>query len=373
MPDLPTRLDLYAIGRDYLLQRATKIDPAQVDIEGSNVNIFVGSGSVVSASVVTQLAYATSRLTLDGAEGDDLDRLAWDRYNLVRKGASPAVGRARIFRSTLVGGAGTVALGSIVQSLAGIEYITTTLASFGAGDFESAANVRAVQAGKATQVGVNGISSFASGTRANLFDRTLQVTNDITTAGGEDVEDDDTFRNRIRDFWNNARKGILSAIVQGALVVPGVVSAQAIESFGNENQPSRVVNLYIADSSGVANPVLAQLVSSSLDEYRAAGIMVIVWTSIPFIVDLLLALSYRAGVDTVSLSDAIRIAVTEFVNNLPVNGTLFRGELMAVLQRFVADGLVINDTSIVSPVGDLIPDIGQTLRTTLANVVITTP
>jgi hypothetical protein len=47
MPDLPSRIDLFGIGRDYVVSRARKIDPAQIDIEGSDVNIVIGSASVL--------------------------------------------------------------------------------------------------------------------------------------------------------------------------------------------------------------------------------------------------------------------------------------------------------------------------------------
>ncbi len=368
MPDLPTRLDLYALGRNYVLQTARKIDPGQVDVEGTNVNIYVGSMSVVADACIKQLGFSVARLTLDGSDGDDLDRYAYDRYTITRKGASPAVGTVRIFRAAITVGAGSVPIGTKFTTAAGIEYITTTIASFGVGDFESSAEVRAVQAGKDTQVGKNTITAFAQ--PGLLFDKTLQVNNDGTTAGGEDAEDDDVFRNRIRDFWNNARKGILSAIVQGAMVVPGVVSAVAIEALGADNQPARVVNLYIADSTGVASNALATLVRNSLDEYRAAGITVIIVTSLPFIVDIVLAPRYRANVDTVNLSDALRRAFVGFINSLPVNGTLYRSALGAILERFKEDGLITDDTTIVSPVGDLVPAVGQTLRTTLANVTL---
>jgi hypothetical protein len=42
--------------------------------------------------------------------------------------------------------------------------------------------------------------------------------------GALDVEDDDTFRARVRTFWTTARRGILAAIEFGALTVPGFVS-----------------------------------------------------------------------------------------------------------------------------------------------------
>lgn len=52
--DLPTRLDLYALGRDYVIQRATRIDPSQVDVQGSDVNVVVGSASYVAYQLVLQ-------------------------------------------------------------------------------------------------------------------------------------------------------------------------------------------------------------------------------------------------------------------------------------------------------------------------------
>jgi uncharacterized phage protein gp47/JayE len=364
---LPTRLDLYATGRDYVLQRATKIDPGQVDISGSDVNIFVGSNSVVADKVVKQLGYSIARQYLDGANGDDLDRLAFDRYGLLRKGASAALGTISCTRATSTAGAGTIPVGTKLTTLTGVEYITTQAISFGASSLGPiTGNVRAVQAGKATQVGINMITRFSS--PGALFDSTIQVTNTATTAGGEDVENDDTFRARIRAFWNTARRGILAAIVFGALTVPGVVSAQAIEVVTTNAQPARIVQLYIADSSGVASTALAAQVSQALLDYRAAGIAVLISTSIPQIVALAFALSFNTGVDTVSLTTAIQAAIVNYVNTLPVNGTLMLSGIYTVLQRFASNGLVVNQSSIVSPTGDVVPAIGQTIRTTLSNV-----
>ncbi len=363
--DLPTRLDLYALGRDYVLQRATKLDPAVVDYEGSDANIVVGVSSVMADHIVKHLGYRISALTLDGAEGEDLDRYAWDHYQLTRKGASPAVGKVRINRPAVTFGAGSIPIGTKLQTTTGGEYITTTVAAFGVGDLQTSANVRALNAGKAAQVGKGQIRRFSQ--PSSLFDSTLTVTNDDVTAHGEDVESDDDFRNRIRRFWKTARRGILPAIEQGALTVPGVVSAQAIEVLAGD-QPARVVNLYIADSTGVASDVLASTVRAALFDYRAGGIAVIISTSIPFIVSIELLLTFRANVDTVTLTDQIRAAIVEFVNSLPVNSTLAVGDLYSVLRRFVSDGLIVNENTIVAPTGDLVPALGQTLRTTPSSI-----
>lgn len=364
--DLPTRQDLFALGSDYARQRATKLDPAQVNTQGSEVNLFVGGTSVIAFAVVKHLAFRTQSLLLDGAEDEDLDRLVWDRYQLLRKGASAALGAVRFYRASIAGGQGSVPIGTRLFTLTGSEYVTTSAANFGVNDLESTADVRAVQAGKDAQVGANQIRRFAQ--IGDIFDSSIKLANDNGTAGGEEREEDEDFRNRVRDYWRTARRGILAAIEFGATSVPGVVSAQAVESLTTGNMPARVVNLYIADSSGVASKQLARKVQTALDDYRAAGIAVIINTSLPQIVQMTLKLTFRANVDTVTLSDAIRAAVVEYVNSLAVNETLHLFDIGSVLRRFVTDGLVLTDDSVVSPVGDLVPSTSQTLRTTLPNV-----
>jgi len=368
MPDIPTRLDYYRLGRDYITGRNTKIDPAQVDIDGSNVNIFVGVASVLADKVTRQLAYRTAALLLDGATEEDLDRYVWDRYQLTRKGASAAIGAVRVFRTSTAAGAGTVPSGTVVAAPNGVEYVLTTSATFAGADTEVTARVRAVQAGKSTQVGKNAITSFRNA--GDLFDPTLRINNDKPTAGGEDRELDPVFRDRVRAFWKAARRGTLGAIEFGALTVAGVVSAQASEILNPDGNPGRLVELYIADSSGVASDALADIVRAALLEYRAAGIQVQVFTSLPEIVDIELRLKFKANVDTLALTEIIRAGVVSFVNSLPVNGPLFISQLYATLQRYVENGLIVDETTVVAPTGDLIPSVGQTVRTTLTNVTV---
>lgn len=364
--DLPTRLDLYGIGRLYLLTRAKTIDANEVDVRGSDANLFVGSTSVVGAHIVRHLAYSVARLFLDSAEEDDLDRLAFDRYGEARKGATPAVGTVRFWRTSLTGGVGDIPVGTKLIALTGAEYITTANGHFGAGDYSILVDVRAVQAGKGPQVGRNQIRKPGPG--VSFFDTTIQLNNDDPTAGGENREDDPTFRNRLRNFWLSARRGTLGAIEYGAMTVPGVVSATAIEALDGSASPARVVNLFIADSSGVASTPLARAVDVALADYRAGGIRVIIWPSMPSIVAIVLKLAFQSQVDTVALTQKVVTAIVEFVNGLPVSAPLLRGELMSVLVRFKSDGLIVTDGSIVAPAGDVYPDPGKTLRTTLANV-----
>lgn len=366
--DVPSRLDLFAIGRDYVRQRNPKIDPAQVDIAGSDANIFVGLASYVAYQVVLALVQDVNALLLDGAFGEDLDRYGFDRYGLTRKGAASALGAVRFFRATFAGGAGTIPLGTRLSTLNGVEYVTTEPASFGGTDLEKFVAVRAAQAGTVTQVGANTIRLFADATA--IFDPSMQVTNPEATAGGADVEDDGAFRERIRQFWNTARRGTLAAIVFGALTVDGVASATAIEVLGPDATPARVVELFIADAAGVSSQVLGAAVRTALGEYRAAGIAVITNTSVPLIVDVKLHLTFSANVDTTTLTSTVRAAIVDFINNYGVGQTLTRASLESVLQRFVSSGLIVNQSTIVEPTGDLVPDVGTTFRTRFENVVV---
>lgn len=366
--DFPSRTDLFQIARNYVLTRAQKIDPSQVDTAGSDVNLYVGIASIVGYAIVLSLMQAINALTLDGAFDEDLDRFGLDRYQEPRKGAAPALGTVRIFRSTAAAGAGSVPLGTKLLTLNGIEYVTTATVSFGIADLTKNVDVRAVQAGKISQVGKNQIRQFAD--TATLFDQTLQVNNDAATAGGEDPEDDDVYRERLRRFWQTARRGTKSAIEYGATTVNGVVSAIATEVLTAEPAPARVVLLRVADSSGTSSDALAASVLASLDEYRAAGISVVVETTIPEIISIQLKLTFGGNVDTTTIAEGVRGAIVEYVNSLGVGETLLKSALYGVLTRFTSAGLIVTQGSIVAPVGDVVPSTGMTIRTRIENVTV---
>lgn len=364
--DAPTRLDLYDIGRRYLLARAKAIDPTTVDVAGSDANLFIGSQSFVAHAVVRHATDRFAAHLIGSARAEDLDRKLWDVYRLPRKGAAAAVGSVRFFRLDLGAGAGTVDVGTKLTTDTGVEYVTTTTCTFGSLDFEATCDVRATSAGKESQVGRNQIRNVTN--PAGLFDPSLQVTNDDPTAGGEPREEDPDYRQRGQDFWPSARRGTLSAIAFGARTVDGIASASAVEALDGDARPARVVQLYVGDSSGVASRALGAEVDAALLEYRAAGIAVVTSLSVPTIVPVTLRLAFQAGVVTAPLSELIRAAVVGFVNSTPTSGTLYRNALGAVLTRYQRAGLIPNGSSVVEPAGDVIPGPGTTLRTTLDQV-----
>jgi len=366
MAVLLSRLDFYEIGRRVILTRARKIDPAEVDVEGSDANLFVGSMSFVAHAITRQLAERIGALLLDSANGEDLDRYAFDRYQLLRKGAAPAVTRVRFYRASLTGGDGVVPSGTPLKTLSGIDYITLEDASFSVTTYQVYVDVRSVLAGTAYRVGRNQIRAFAP--NAQVFDASLKLTNDDPAAGAADPEQDDEFKERVRSFWLSARRGTLAAIEFGATTVPGVASASASEALDGTSRPARVVRLYYADDSGVSTLAMATSIDQALVEFRAAGIAVVYVTSVPQVVPVVLSLTFLAGVDTAGITQNIVAAMYEFINSNPVNGNLSRQQLLSVLQRFQSAGLVPSSNSLVAPAGDLIAQPGTTFRTTRQSI-----
>jgi hypothetical protein len=369
--ELLSRIDFYAIGRQYVLGRAKKIDPEIVDREGSDVNLLVAGGSFMAQAVSRQQADLMSTQFMDaGLSEEDLDRLVLDRYSgeVVRKGAAPALVTIEMGRPGNVAGAGTVAIGTKLISLDGTEYVTMGPASFDATQLSGVTVVaRSVQAGTAFQVGKNQIRRFDNS--ALLFDPTIEINNPDPAAGAADRETQDELIERARAFFGAARRGILAAIEFGATKVPGVASAHAVEVLTTGNTPARIVLLYVADATGTSNAALANVVGLSLDEWRAAGITVLVQSSIPQLASVILALTFVNGVDTVVLTANIRNAVLEFINSLGVNQPLYRSDLGAVLSRFRESGLLPNNATIIAPAGDIVPDSGRTLRARLDDIV----
>jgi hypothetical protein len=272
------------------------------------------------------------------------------------------------YRDSATLGAGTVPIGTKLGTKTGIEYITTTTATFGATTTSANALVRSTQAGKAQQVGANAIRRILE--PAKLWDASLKVNNYLATAHAEDRELDSVFKERIRDFWRSARRGTLAAIAYGAKQVSGVESANAVEALTAGAQPARVVNLYLADSSGISSQAIGSDVQNSLMEWRAGGIAVITYTCNVQIQPIVYRLRFAAGISTAPIVEKIRAVTVEKVNTLGGNETLMRGMLFSVLEMFKGSGLIPDQNSVVEPAGDIVPGVGFTIRTDMTNVTV---
>lgn len=371
MPDLPTRLDYFNIGADEIAARsalrlpAQRISASEVFTDGSDINIITASASAMADEITRQLSLRVQALFLDGASGEDLDRLVADRFSptIVRKAASPAVVTLTLTRSSGPLLALSLPVGTRVKTQAGVEFALTAAAVLPAGSTGPVtAAATAVLAGVQGNVAALTLTQFSE----PPADPALQVTNLEPAAGGDSTETDARLRARARDFFRTARRGTLAAIEFGALTVPGVRQAVAVEELDSTGIPTGRVALYVADANGQANAALVSAVRSALLEYRAAGVYVDVLAALPLFVSIVYNLRFQAGVDTTAAFAAAQTSTVAAVNALRPNATLEVSLLFSVLRTI--PGVIVLDDAVVAPVGDLIPAPGQVIRTRTALV-----
>lgn len=366
MPDLPSRVELFNVGADEVLARSAARPPGQrltaeeIFTEGSDINLVVASASAMGDETLRQLALRLKALTLDGAEDEDLDRLVADRTNgtLPRKEASPAVATVVITRAAGALPAVVLPVGTRWRTQAGIEFESTAIATLALGsNGPVSVPVQAVVAGLAGNVAAGAINQFSE----VPSDPELLATNPEPAAGGDDRETDPRYRARARNFYLAARRGTIAAIEFGALTVAGVRQAVAVEEVDAGGDPTGRVALYIADAQGNGNAALVAAVRNALLEYRAAGIIVDIYGSVPVFQAIRYRLRFTAGTDTTAAFDSVRMATVAGVNALRPGDTLPVSLLFAAARS--VPGVIVLDDAVQEPVGDVMPAAGTVIRT----------
>lgn len=381
MPDFPKFGDFFRVFRDEVVSRSQRLTVNAVDRDGTDSNIHAAATAVVGEEVIGQLASVEEGTFLDSAFGQKLDKLAYDRYGMVRKQAAPAFVFVRFTTTSAAPAAFAIPGGTRMATSSGQEFITVVSAPFplaGIGPIQVLA--RSTLAGIDQNIGAGTILSITSTVPGAPTD--LGVTNIEAAAGGAGIESDDDFKTRIRRFWVAARRGTKGALETGALAVPGVVRAVAIEALQGAGYPTRAVTLVIADqftdalvrqgvavpSYGVKSQALAQVVSAQLDEFRADGMPVKVIVAQVRLLQVVLRLRFQA---TVVNPDAValyaRTLVAQLINGSNPGATFDPADVTPLLRS--VSGLDVFGDEVASPAGQIIPTSPyQKLSTTLALV-----
>jgi len=368
---------LFRIARDEALARNAKLAQDIIDRDGTDANILTAGAAAAAEEVISQISQVEAGLFLDSARGAALDRLVFDRYGLVRKPASAAVGEVQFTTTANNPGAFTIPSGTQLQTVDGTQYSTSASALFLAGfTGPVTVSVRSQLAGVDQQALSGTITSIISSIPGSPGD--LVTANALATAGATDEEEDASLRARARAFFTTARKGTKSALEQGALAVPGVVTASAIEVIDTEGAPARVVQLVIADQftetlaefSETPTPIyqaqaqaLAATVLVALEDVRAAGIEVKVFVAAVVLQPITLRLSFDAGADVALTTLRARAAAVNYTNELNPGQTWDPAGVSARLAPI--PGLFITGTEVASPNGMVIPTPLQVIRTGL--------
>jgi uncharacterized phage protein gp47/JayE len=359
--DIPSHNDLFAKGRNEILIRNGDIRADQADRDGADVNILLHCGAAMSEEVVNEEVRGFNRLLVSQATGADLDRLAMDRYGLSRKAAAPAVGTVSISRPTATYGGTVVAADTRFATADGTEFATVTAASLGVGALGPVSiDVQAVVAGADGNVSAATITRVIS----TLADSSITVTNASRTTGGDEEETDDAFRQRIRKFYVEARRGTLQALEFGALSVPGVRQAVAAEVIDPSLSPARYAQVFIADKDGYASTPMLAAVEIALEEYRAAGIKVDVLGGAPYFQSVQIELAFPTGVNQSQIAADVRWAIVNSINGLAPGEVLLASAIITAARS--VNNVIVG--RLLLPLGDVVPTSEQVIRTSYDRV-----
>jgi uncharacterized phage protein gp47/JayE len=380
--DFPTFGDYFRLARDEVLTKNGNLSVSAINRDGTDLNILMASAAAMADQATTQLVGVQNGLYIQSASAQDLDRLVFDRYGLFRKQASSSLGSVEFTTATTNPATFSIPVGTLLQTIDGIQFSTTVGSVFNAGTAGPlTVSVQSVLAGSNQQAKANSITSIISqisGSPSNL-----RVNNQLATAGADNEETDQSLRKRAQNFFQTVRRGTLSALEEGALAVPGVTKATAIEVLDTAGRSARFVQLIISDAFtdalvGISNnspskikydaqsQQLAFTVFNALSDVRAAGVYVDVRVAQVVFQPISIGLQFEAGVNADDVAQNARVAIVNFVNNLSPNQPMLISDLTSILQTI--DGLLFNGNEIVSPPGDIIPQTLQVIRTTLGIV-----
>lgn len=382
MADFPTFDELFRVGRDEALSRNPAITRDAIERQGTDANALVAASAATGDEVIGQLARVEKAVFLDSAERRELDRLVFDRYGILRKPASPARGTVTFSTPAPAPGNFSIPVNTRLSTGDGRLFLTTVAAVYSAGATSLSVSARSALSGLSQQAAVGTITSILDQIPGAADG--LTVSNVLATAGADDEEKDDSLRDRARRFFTNARRGTLSAIELAAVNVPGVRTAAAFEAVDQYGRPAKVVQLVISDAFtetlmsvnptppayATQSQVLADTVFLALSDTRPAGIYVEVRVAQVVLQAIMLGLTFEAGVDVDVVALQARAVAVAYMNGLVPGRPFIRAELSQRLRA--VPGLIVSGSEVISPAGDVQPEILQVLRTTMGLVVVST-
>ena len=349
----PSWDDLYNDAKAELVNRRPDLNVNEGDIS----DMLMAAIAAVGDRLVGYAADLTRATFVDGARGNDLTKLASDHWNLSRIPAIQSIGQVSFTRlsGTLVGdiAPGTVVATTVDPLGNSVQFTTNANIHWGSGVLgPQSVGVTAVTGG------ISGNVAAGSITRINgaLFD-TFTVTNSAAVIGGAEAESDDQLRNRIRAYSQTLRRGTLAALEYGALTVPAVKNASAVE-----DTTTGIVTVYVTDGGGSSNAQMVSDVVFALEDWRAAGSDVIVTGGGLYQLNpIQITLAVRTGVDTLAIANDVKNAITARIGKLRIGETCSRSIIQQAALNVDVDSII--GCTVVLPAADVVPTNSQLIRT----------
>lgn len=321
--------------------------------DGTDAHNLIMAGVAVADECLYELTKAYKNSSIMTAEGEDLDRLAFDWFNLTRfstKSAVVALTFARTGTET-----GSIPAGTLIGTKTGLSFSTNNNIDFLSTDASIIVNATCITAGTTGNVKSSTITQWTP-----TFDLTMTVNNVYPAAGGYDGESDNELKQRCKSYWSVQQKGTKAAIVYGCQQVAGVDSAEIYET-DTDNISAKYVQLLVADKTGNSNPTFLSNVEAEVENWRACGIWidVIGGTAVDF--PITATFSYKAGSNQLTTNDRLKNVLVNFVNNKKAGQSISPGVLKQIIQN--DSSIIASSVVITFPLAEVIPDIDEVLRT----------
>ena len=335
-----------AESQDTILKRLQQNTGSQVSTyEGTFAYDVLASNSIEFAKQEVEREEMYKSAFAETASGDYLTLIAED-HGVIRKDATAAVG------DVVVKGNGTIPIGTLFQTEAGITFATTASATI-----KNEATIPV----KCTEAGVLGNVSAGTVTVIPIsIPGITSVTNPEPMTDGFDQENDDDLYERFHfHVTQPATSGNVTHYIEWASSIPGVGHVKVLPIW----QGPGTVKVLITDANGEpASPTLLNTVKAYIESVRPIGAEVTVVT--PALFDLTIKLTVTSGSGD---ADYIKSMLNKYFVSRNFTGTTISyakvGNMILTDAKTGVDdysGLLINDaTGNISVTDDQIPHVKE--------------
>lgn len=176
-------------------------------------------------------------------------------------------------------------------------------------------DMTAAQIGSAYNVRVNSISLLVTPVLG-----IISVLNSDVFSGGTDDESDELLRERIAESYRNISNGANAAYYRSvALSVDGVYSASAVGCARGIG----TVDVYACDRGRALSAEKLQEIQTLLDEKREVNVDVRACHPTAYSINLYILLKVKEGYDYSTVSDRVKNAVKDYINDLGIGKDLW--------------------------------------------------
>ncbi len=219
-----------------------------------------------------------------------------------------------------------IPVGSLVQTLTGVKFVTTAAATLPAGSTSVSVPVTAVLQGTGGNVDAGAISQIVS-----AIPGIDTVTNPVAFANGVDPESDTAVRTRFVNYIATIQKGTTLAVTAAVQGVQQGLTFNLIE-FQLQNGTATPAYFYVVVNNGTGNPPssLLSTIYNAIDAVRAAGVQFNVYAPTAVTVTTSMSVTIAAGYQLSAIQAAITTAIDDYIATIPIGGTIVWSYLFAL-------------------------------------------